>query len=98
MDRAAASILKAGSVQVEGQVQLEIGPAQSLQKPGNKNLSAPQARIVESQPDFAVIEIICRCGTKTHLRCEYAPGQSAAQAPEPENNPEPSASESNQKR
>jgi len=29
-------------------------------------------RIVESQPEFAVIEITCSCGTGIYLRCEYA--------------------------
>ncbi|MHC4748205.1 MAG: hypothetical protein ACYS18_12960, partial [Planctomycetota bacterium] len=43
----------------------------------------PQARILESRPDFAVIEITCSCGKKTNLRCEYAPDQSSDEAGAP---------------
>jgi hypothetical protein len=31
-----------------------------------------QARVVESNPDYAIIEVICPCGHKTHIQCHYA--------------------------
>ena len=33
---------------------------------------AQQARIIESNADYAVIEITCACGTKSHIQCNYA--------------------------
>jgi len=38
--------------------------------------------IVENQPEFAVIEITCSCGTKTYIRCEYAAAESLAEGPQ----------------
>jgi hypothetical protein len=31
-----------------------------------------QARIVESNSDYAILEIVCSCGCKTHIQCNYA--------------------------
>jgi hypothetical protein len=30
-----------------------------------------QARIVESNTDYAIIEVTCSCGQKTHIQCNY---------------------------
>jgi hypothetical protein len=30
-----------------------------------------QARIVESNTDYAIIEVTCSCGQKTHVQCNY---------------------------
>lgn len=76
MEETAGRILKGDNVKFEGQLHLDAcqvpaGVKQGLS--GNKNVSSavPQARIVEEQDEFAVIEIICSCGTKTSVRCEY---------------------------
>jgi len=29
------------------------------------------ARIVETQPHYAIVEVICTCGTKTQIKCEF---------------------------
>ena len=73
MGKTAGRILKGSDVKLEGQVTLDIlqpKPGQPKQ-PGSAK-AEPQVRIVESQPDFAVIEITCSCGTGIYLRCEYA--------------------------
>lgn len=71
MVKSAGRILKASDVElVEGQLTLSIVQPQPKQ-PGT-TLAEPQVRIVESQPDFAVIEITCSCGTGMNLKCEYA--------------------------
>jgi DUF971 family protein len=31
-----------------------------------------QARVVESNSEYAIIEVICPCGQKTHIQCHYA--------------------------
>ena len=70
MSKSAGRILKAKDVELEGQLTLSI-----VQQPESKQsgsaLSEPQVRIVESQPDFAVIEITCSCGTGMNIKCEY---------------------------
>jgi hypothetical protein len=68
-----ARILKADNVKLEGRFRLgsdRSGPVLSKQR--NMGSGIPQVRIVEKSTEFAVIEIICSCGTRTSLRCEYA--------------------------
>jgi hypothetical protein len=31
-----------------------------------------QARVVESNSEYAIIEITCSCGSKSHIQCNYA--------------------------
>jgi len=81
MTKTTKRILKSDNVKLEGQFHLDLAQAESAED-GRKQTSAasaaPQARIVENHPEFAVIEVICSCGAGTHLRCEYA----GVQAPE----------------
>ena len=81
MTKTTKRILKSDNVKLEGQFHLDLAQVESAED-GAKQTSAastaPQARIVENHPEFAVIEVICSCGTGTHLRCEYA----GVQAPE----------------
>lgn len=72
MQKAAASILKADEVIVEGRFCLNLDP------PGQKSSSEilsrsvhPQVRLVEKNPDYAVMEITCSCGSKIRIRCDY---------------------------
>ncbi|HBG26581.1 MAG: hypothetical protein A2Y10_16225 [Planctomycetes bacterium GWF2_41_51] len=72
MEKSTARILKSSDVRLDGTFHLENNlQQQQPQKPKNSASVPIQARIVESQPQFAVIEVICSCGTKTHIRCEY---------------------------
>ncbi len=73
MGKTAGRILKGSDVKLEGRFTLDIVQSELGQpkQPGTA-LVEPQVRIVESQPEFAVIEITCSCGTGTYLRCEYA--------------------------
>ena len=80
MKNAAGHILKGDTVNLQGSFQLDMeqiapGPTK------NKNVTScvPQARIVENHPQFAVIEVTCCCGAKTHIRCEYATVESTDQ-------------------
>ena len=72
MSKTAGRILKASDVKLEGKHTLDIvqtDPSQTRQ-PGTA-LVEPQVHIVESQPDFTVIEVTCSCGAGIRLRCEY---------------------------
>ena len=35
-------------------------------------VACQQARIVESNDEYAVIEIVCSCGRKTSVQCNYS--------------------------
>jgi hypothetical protein len=64
-------IIKGKNVEFKGQVRvgvLETAPSQPKEKSA---AGEPTVRIVESHPEFAIIELTCSCGTRTHLRCEY---------------------------
>ncbi len=64
-------VLKKGQVKVGGSVQLDGDMVvDSPAVPGGS--VAQQARIVESNNEYAIIEIICSCGQKTHVQCNYS--------------------------
>lgn len=78
MEKTAGRILKRDDVKLEGQFHLEVmKTGSSLPHQGGTALAAPQVRIVENRPEFAVIEITCYCGTAMQLRCEYADDNAA---------------------
>jgi hypothetical protein len=81
MKNTTGNLLRADHVKLEGQLQLDLLTARS-DIPNAQN-AAPKARILENQPEFAIIEITCPCGTKTNLRCQYAP---PGTSPHPEKN------------
>lgn len=72
MTNVSGHILKGENIKVEGQFQLGLeqsAPNSVVQR--NKTHNTAQAKVVETNPEFAVLEITCSCGTKTHVRCEY---------------------------
>ena len=81
MEKAAGRILKNHDVKMEGLFRLKAGQTSksSGRKKSGEASSPPQVRIVEKHPEFAVVEVICSCGEKTDIRCEYAAAQSTEQ-------------------
>ncbi|MHC4460071.1 MAG: hypothetical protein ACYS6W_14065 [Planctomycetota bacterium] len=80
MAKAAGHILKRSNVKLEGRFHLDTGEVASAPtKEKNVASAAPQVGIVENQPEFAVMEVTCSCGTKTYVRCEYAAAKSPAE-------------------
>ena len=74
MEKTAGRVLKANEVRLQGQYQLNVTQAAQSSVAAPKAISGtPQVRIVENNADHAVMEIICGCGMKTHIRCDYAP-------------------------
>lgn len=87
MQKAAGHILKSSEVKLEGQIRLDPRclPAQARVYSregggGDSDSIGAQAgvRIIESNPEFAVIEVVCCCGAKTYLKCQYAGGAAGA--------------------
>ncbi len=72
-------VLKSDQVKVSGTVRLTPGGAAPVRTAFSAQTDTPQAdvqpqsaRIVESNSEYAVIEIICSCGAKNHIQCNYA--------------------------
>lgn len=86
MEKSARRILKSSDVKLEGRVHLDAaqtGPSPT--KGQNVTSAIPQARIVENRPEFAVVEVVCSCGTTTCLRCEYTGAESSAESSQTQN-------------
>ncbi|MGD2093600.1 MAG: hypothetical protein PVH77_01185 [Phycisphaerales bacterium] len=82
MVRAAGRILKGKDVQLVGVFTLDITqPETSKPAQTGTALVEPQVNIVENNPEYAVIEVVCSCGTKMSLRCEYT-GKKASVNPQ----------------
>ena len=83
MEKAAIHVLKSNDVKLEGRFRLDVG--QGVPTTANKRNAAsspPQVRIVENHPEFAVLELVCGCGAKTNIRCEYTDAPSTEQGPD----------------
>lgn len=82
MEKTASHILKSNNVKLEGQFHLDIGQGTPTSANKKNTTSAPaKASIVENHPEFTVIELTCRCGMKTYIKCEYTDTQAAEQLP-----------------
>ncbi len=81
METTTGRVLKKENFKIEGQMHINLAQPQpaAAKNINNKDIAAPadmpQACIVDSQPDFVIIEITCGCGTKTLLKCQYAQKQ-----------------------
>ena len=80
MEKTARHVIKGNDVKLEGQVRLDVGQGDpSLANEKNATSSLAQVRIVENHPEFAVLEVACGCGAKTHIKCEYSDAQHTEQ-------------------
>jgi hypothetical protein len=69
-------VLKANQVQYDAPLQLSLDPsatpAAATRRPPAPSTPA-RARVVESHPEYALVEVTCSCGKTTYIRCDYAP-------------------------
>jgi len=75
MSRTSGRIIKSEDIELEGQYLLDIAQLKCTAGEGKKQNAAlvtPQVRILETHPEYAVMEVTCSCGTKMSLRCDYA--------------------------
>lgn len=81
MPHTTGRVLKSSEVKLEGKFQLKIGlGAASTADASIANSATLQANIVENTPEFAIIEVVCSCGAKTHIKCQYNNEQAANQS------------------
>jgi hypothetical protein len=73
MRKTAGRILRSSEVKLEGQIKLDVQHPET--NPPQSTIAGPamgQVRIVESNTESAVIEVLCCCGAKMYLRCQYS--------------------------
>jgi len=69
-----AVILKKDKVRIGGSVKIgqentcAAGQAATSE---SKGCGQAQAKIVETTDNYAVIEVICGCGSKSYIQCEF---------------------------
>ena len=72
MENSTTNVLKAEEVTFEGQVQLDA--KSNVQNRGRKPPVAsalPEAKIVESNTEYVIVETVCSCGRKILVKCTY---------------------------
>jgi hypothetical protein len=80
MQKRTGQVLKSNQVELEGKFQLNPGQTQvNKARPNNQVSTAPQVRILENNPEYAVIGVTCGCGTEFSVRCDYADAQVSGQ-------------------
>lgn len=64
-------VIKAENAKIDGQVSLELktAPASSSRQAGPACQN--EAKIIEKNSQYMIVEITCTCGKKTLLRCEF---------------------------
>lgn len=73
MEKTSGRVLKRNSVKLEGRFRLGAGQTPTgSENRTNITSATAQANIVQNNAECAVLEVTCCCGTKTHIRCEYA--------------------------
>jgi hypothetical protein len=73
-------VLKSDEVEIDGKCFLEIGrSASSAQHTKSSNGAPVKVRMLDNTNEYALIELICSCGKKTLVRCEYGDVSAANQ-------------------
>ena len=74
MIQAKQRIIKGNDASIEGKYTIESpDSANNI----NSAVKAPQARIIENNENYVVIQVNCPCGKDIHIRGEYPQTQSS---------------------
>jgi hypothetical protein len=72
-------VMKKEDVAVGGSVRIRPGEGLAPVRTNVSSRTCPptagipqQARIIESNAEYAIIEITCSCGLRSHIQCNYA--------------------------
>jgi len=73
MKNITGNIIKKDDIKLEGTFRLDSAQSMATTTAKNHSFTGPtQVQIVENNAKFVVMEILCSCGTKTHVKCQYA--------------------------
>ncbi len=71
--KSAIHILKAHEVEVSGFYSMATGKASCPAAPDAPGVEgAPQAKIIEQHPQYAILEVTCACGQSLQVKCDYS--------------------------
>lgn len=78
MAKKAGQILKGDEVKLEGCFHLNLADVRN-NNPRQKDspLPSPHVRILENNPEYAVLGVTCSCGKEISVRCDYADAQAS---------------------
>jgi len=79
MSKTTRHVLKASKVALNSPLRLSIDsvPGPSCEGSGHASGNST-VRLIQNQPEYAIIEIICPCGRSTQVRCDYAAANPSA--------------------
>ena len=69
-------VIKADQVVLSGSVRLEIGGGAPVRTESSAQADTfagvpEEARIIESNNEYTIIEVTCSCGRKSHVQCNF---------------------------
>ena len=76
MPNSVTHLLKSKDVVLKGQFHLDTVQTASTVTNVKNAASPSQVNVVETKPEFTIIELTCGCGGKTRIKCEHPGGQS----------------------
>ena len=73
MSHSTARVIRGNETVTEEPFQFQIGPCEQPSQPSQAQaLAAPQVCVAENTGEHVVLEIVCSCGRKSYVKCEYA--------------------------
>ena len=73
-----AKVIKSDKMEINGTAHVEPAtgtvqcrPLASSEAAGAAGAAIQQARIIESNDGYAILELICSCGCKSRVQCNY---------------------------
>ena len=73
-----AKVIKSDKMEIKGTARIEPGsgtvqcrPLVSSESSGAAGAAIHQARIIESNDSYAILELTCSCGCKSRVQCNY---------------------------
>jgi hypothetical protein len=78
MTQTTGRILKGNQVNIEGKCRLGLSQANHNSAQNmNTMVNSPQARIIENNEEYVVIQVPCSCGKQITIRGKYVGSQSS---------------------
>ncbi len=77
MSQKCARVVKSDQIEMNGTAYIEAGigtvgrsPLRPSETPAGGQV-VQQARVIESNENYAILELVCSCGSKSRVQCNY---------------------------
>ena len=64
-------ILRSEDIQLAEPLALNDSMRPVSQTPASQDNDQAEVRMIEEHPDYVIIEVVCSCGKKMQIRCNY---------------------------